>query len=316
MVYAVGSIVILTAIHTMGVSLGKWTQNLLTVAKTVGLLPIVVVGLLLIVPSSPTSPMDAPPESPSFSFALIFVMFTLGGWNEISFVAAEVQNPSKNLLRALVLGTVGVTVIYLLVTMAMVRALGLIGVAESEAVAADVMKLMFGVSGERAISLLICVSCLGAVNGMIFTGARIFYAMGTEHRSYGWLGVWNRRRGTPAHSLTLQAMATLALVVGFGWHESGFSQLVIFTSPFYWLFLFLVSLCVFAMRRTDAGTGVAYRVPLYPMVPMLFCLSSFLMFLASFRYSIQNLSAVAWWAYGMLAVGIVLCFYVRTEEEG
>ncbi len=162
--------------------------------------------------------------------AMIFVLFAYGGWAEMAFVAAEVRNPQKNILRALLLGTVAVTLIYVLVNLAFLHALGLAGMRE-KGVAANVLQIAMGPWGQRLISLLICISALGAINGTIFTGARIYYALGTEHRLFAWLGQWSPRWQTPARSLALQAAVTLALVVGFGLSGSGFESLVIFTTP-------------------------------------------------------------------------------------
>src|SRR5258707_4014379 len=136
-------------------------------------------------------------------------------------------------LRALLLGTTGVAVIYLLVNLSFIHALGYRGFAASEAVAVDVMKLRLGDWAGRLISLLICASALGPINGLTLTGPRINYAVGREHRIFSWLGRWSAARDTPVWSLVLQALVTLTLVVGFGWARgrNGFVPLVTFTTP-------------------------------------------------------------------------------------
>ena len=114
--YAAGSIVALTAVNILGVREGKWTQNVLTIAKVLGLAAIVVVGFAHAVP--PVAAAAAPPaklfhfELSNFGLAMIFVLFTYGGWNEMAYVAAEVKEPRKNILRALLIGTLAVTAIY------------------------------------------------------------------------------------------------------------------------------------------------------------------------------------------------------------
>ncbi len=115
--------------------------------------------------------------------------------------------------------------------------------------AADVLELGLGPWAGLAISLLICISALGAINGQIFTGARIYYAMGSEHRLYAWLGRWNARRGTPICSLVIQGAITLVLAVWFGLSEEGFERMVTFTTPGFWFFLMLVGVSVFVLRR-------------------------------------------------------------------
>ena len=314
MAYAAAAVIVLSGINIVGVWEGKWTQNLLTTVKVLGLLAIVVAGLWF----GSRNPLPRPALAAGgtafsladFGFAMILVLFTYGGWNEMAFVGAEVRDPKKNILRALVLGTVSVTVVYLLVTFAFVYALGFDGTRGSGAVAADVLKLGRGDWGARIISLLICISALGAINGMIFTGARIYYAMGTEHRLYALLGRWSRGLGTPVWSLGIQAAITLVLVVGFGLLTGGaFQSMIEFTTPIVWIFFLLVGLSVFALRVREPDTPRPYRVPGYPVTPLLFCLTSLYMLYSSLAYTLQQGSHEPVWAVVLMLIGVAFCFY-------
>jgi amino acid transporter len=308
--YAGLAIVVLTAVHVIGVREGKWTQNLLTVAKILGLLAIFVVALCVAPQAAPPAPAAAQtPAETNFALAMILVLFAYGGWNEIAYVGAEVRNPERNILRALVLGTVAVTLIYVLVNLAFIKTLGFAGTGHSQAVAADVLRRATGDWGSRLISVLVCISALGAINGMIFTGARIYYAMGTEHRLYAWLGRWNAARGTPVWSLLIQAAITLALVVGFGMSRNGFQSMVIFTTPVFWFFSLLVGIGLMVLRHRDPDRPRPYRVPGYPVTPVLFCLSSLFMVWKSVDWAIKNRSPEAFWSIAILAVGLALACY-------
>lgn len=318
LVYALASILILSCINILGVREGKWTQNILTTTKVVGLLAVFAIGLLVVAPSGqPASAAPAVAQSfswTSFKLAMIFVLFAYGGWNEMAYVAAEVRNPQRNILVALILGTVAVGIVYLLVTLAFLHALGYQGVVNSTAVAAEVLKPALGDWGARFISILICVSALGAVNGQIFTGARIYYAMGKDHRLYAKLGQWSARFGTPVWSLVIQALITAGLVVGFGLTKNGFESMVKFTTPVFWLFLVLVGVGLFVLRSREPNVTRPYRVPGYPITPILFCLSSLFMVYSSLTYAIEEKSWEAIWAVGVLLVGVFFCFYdPRTE---
>ena len=170
LIYAVGAVVVLSGINLLGVRAGKWTQNLLTAVKFLGLLAIVAVGMSC--SAAATAPAAPPPAKQlDLGFAMIFVFLAFGGWNEMAYVSAEVRHPQKNILRALVLGTLAVAVVYIAVNLAFVHALGLAGLQQSKAVAADVLRLCIGRRAEQCISLLICITALGGINGMIFTGA-------------------------------------------------------------------------------------------------------------------------------------------------
>ena len=308
--YALGSLALLTVINVLGVRTGKTVQNLLTAAKVAGLLAVFAVGLF----AAPPAADSVSPPSAGIYLAVILVMWAYGGWNDMSYVAAEVRDPRRNILRALVLGTAAVVAIYLLGNVAFTRALGFGGFARSNAVAADVMRLRFGAGGARFISALVCVSCLGALNGMILTGARIYYAVGNDHPLYAWLGKWDERRQTPARSLWLQAAATLALVLGLGLSRDAFERLVVFTAPLFWGFLLLVGAAVFVLRWRDPGAERPYRVAGYPLTPLVFCLSSLFMCYASVRYAWSNRAAEALWTLAILAAGVVASFFSGRSE--
>jgi len=308
--YAVGSIIALTTVNILGVRESKWTQNVLTAAKVLGLAAIVAVGLTHPAPPAASPPPTASSGFPvsSFGLAMVFVLFAYGGWNEMAFVSAEVKNPRKNILRALLIGTLTVTVIYVLANLAFVCALGLEG-SRRATVATDVLTLGIGPWAGQAISVLICVSALGAINGQIFTGSRIYYAMGSDHRLYAWLGRWNARRGTPVCSLLIQGAITSALAVWFGLTKDGFASMVIFTTPGFWVFLALVGASVFVLRRRDPEIERPYRVPGYPLTPILFCLSCSFMVYSSVAYAVQNRSWEAIWSIAILLVGVAMSFY-------
>ena len=316
--YAAGAFVVLTIINMLGIKQGKWTQNILTTAKFAGLVAVVVVGF-----SYSTAPADAPavatyqiaehdtgvavPDWSLIGLAMIFVLFTYGGWNEMGYVGAEVRNPEKNIFRALVFGTVAVTAIYVLVNLAFLHAVGLEGMRKST-VATDVLALALGKQAGIAISVLICVSALGVVNGQIFTGSRIYYAMGKDHALYAPLSRWNARVDAPLVSLAVQAIITLALVVGFGLTGNGFNKLVIFTAPPFWFFLFLVAMSVLVFRAQQPNLRRPYRVFAYPLTPLLLAAGCLYMIYSSVSYAVANRSSEAFWAIGIVAVGVALSF--------
>jgi amino acid transporter len=313
LVYACAAVVVLSAINVAGVREGKWTQNILTVAKVLGLGVITLVGLCYSAPAV-AAPVAAPQGDGNFSLAMIFVLFAYGGWNEMAFVGAEVRNPNKNILRALLLGTVAVAVFYILASVAFVHALGFSGVVASQAVGADVLRLAFGDWADRLISVLIAVSALAAINGQIFTGSRIYYAMGREHRFYRFLGRWHPQWGTPVASLVVQAVIAVAIMIGFGTTKNGFQAMVIFTTPIFWLFLSLVGLAVFTLRRHESDASRPYCMPAFPLPPILFYVSCLFMVFSSLRYAIDNKSHEALWAVGFLLAGVILCWFDQAPK--
>jgi amino acid transporter len=302
-VLAATAILVLAALNAVGLRVGKRTQNVLTAAKLLGLLAIIVVGLTVRAPGRPA----LAPEllTGSLSLALIQIMFAYGGWADISFVAAEVRSPERNIFRALMLGTATVAAVYVLANLAFLHALGIGGVVRSQAVAVDVVALRLGSAGSRAISLLVVISCLGAINGMLLTGSRVFYALGTHHPTFAWLGAWNEATGVPLRSLVLQTLVTLGLVIACGGNQ-GFQRLVVVTAPFYWGFIALVGVALIVLRRRGRTREATYHVPLSPLTPLVFAATSGAMVYAGIRYAISTWAAEAWWAVIVLASGAMV----------
>src|SRR5262249_41002516 len=139
-----------------------------------------------------------------FGMAMIFVLYAYGGWNDAAFVASEVRN-RRNIARALILGTAIITVVYVATNVALLRALRFGKVRSSWAVAADVGELVNKEPGSRAISILVMISVLGTINGLTFTGSRVYSSLGSENSIFALLGCWSPRFGSPVWALLIQA---------------------------------------------------------------------------------------------------------------
>ncbi|RJP26515.1 MAG: amino acid permease [Candidatus Omnitrophota bacterium] len=278
--YASLAAIVFTGINMIGVKEGKWTQNLLTSAKALGLLAIVGVAIL--------SPRAVPLENASFDFplsvSLILVLFTYGGWNEMAYVAAEVKNPQKNIVRALVLGTVSVTALYLLANGAFLYTLGYSGMVNSEAVATDTVATVFPHWGSRIISVLICISALGAVNGLVFTGARITYAVGSEHRALSLLGKWNEKTGTPLRALFVQGLIAVTLIILLG----SFMRTILYYAASVYLFYLATTISVMVLRWKEPHIPRPYKVTGYPFTTLLFAGTCIFLIYKALLYDVQG----------------------------
>jgi APA family basic amino acid/polyamine antiporter len=289
-VWASSAIIVLSFINILGVNPGKRTQNLLTLAKVVGLGGIIVAGFFWSKTRvAPGEPFGS--SASSLATAMIFVLFTYDGWNEAANVTTEVRDGRRNLPLALILGTLAVTVIYLAVNAAFLIGLGWETARTSKAVPADVLELALGERGSQVMSLLVVVSALGSLNGTIFTGSRIYRELGTDHGLFAALGNWNRQLGTPVASLVIQAGISLAMVVGVAswWDPAlGFEALVAWTAPVFWLFFLLSGISLFVLRWRDRAIERPFRVPLFPWLPLSFCGSCAYMLYSSVAYVGMN----------------------------
>lgn len=263
-IYASLAIIIFTFLNAVGVKEGKRAQNLLTTAKALGLLAIL--GIALAAPP-PEQCSEVPSQSFPLSVALILVLFSFGGWNEMAYVAAEVKNPNRNIVRALVLGTAVVTGLYLLVNGAFLYALGYAGMTDSQAVATDTVSTVFPATGARFIGVLICVSALSALNGLIFTGARITYAIGADHRPFRYLGHWNPDTGTPLRALIVQGIIAVLLVLLLG----SFTATLLYTAAAVYTFYLATSIAVMVLRVKEPHIPRPYKVTAFPLPTLVFC---------------------------------------------
>jgi len=278
------AIILLTAAHARGLREGTRTQNVLTGLKLAGLALIIISGFA-------GAPPTEPPGSPEWSngvawgLALVFVMYTYGGWNEAAYLAGEMVNLRRDFIRAVIGGVGLIIVIYLAVNVAYIARLGLAGMQSSSVLAADLMRSAWGAPGGVFISVLIACSALGATSAAIFTGARTNFALGRDHRTFRFMGRWHEPTHTPMRGLLVQAGIALGLIGLGSLTREGFTTMVEYTAPGFWLFLFLSGVSLFMLRRRAPDAPNPFRVPGYPFVPALFCLASGYMFYSSVVYA-------------------------------
>lgn len=269
-IYAALAIVGLTMLNILGLKHSKRLQNWLTITTVLGLLAVAIVGSTLSPIPVATAAAD-PTATRSWGSAMVFVLLSYGGWNEAAHISAEIENRQRNIVRSLLWGLGIITALYLLINLAYLKGLGLAGMAQSSAVAADLMRQAFGEPGAILISLLVVICTLDSINATIFTGARSNFALGQDVAAFSRLGVWQDRHNTPTAAYLCQGAISLALV-GLGTvTRDGFKTMVDYTAPIFWFFFLLSSISLLVLRVRDPDRPRPFRVPLYPILPLLFC---------------------------------------------
>ena len=287
-ILAVVAVVALTGLNLAGLRHGKRTQVLLTTVELVGLAAVIVAGLFLLDGPAYTEPLADKGAGGSLAgvgLAMVFVLLTYGGWNEAAYISAEVRDGPRAMARTLFLGIGIITALYLLANLAYVHALGLKGISSSSVVAADVMHAALGPWGATLLSLAVAVSALTSANATIITGARSTYALGRDFGAFHFLGRWNDRDSTPVNALFLQGAVALGLVAFGAVARSGFEAMVAYTAPVFWFFLALASLSLIVLRKREPERARPFRVPLYPITPLIFFGAAVFMLYASIRYA-------------------------------
>jgi APA family basic amino acid/polyamine antiporter len=311
-VYAAICVIGLTLLNLAGTLQSKTLQKVMEILLIGGLIAIALVGLFVDAPAAAAAAPAASSGRTDFGLAMIFVLLTYGGWNEAAYLAGEVRDARRNMMRILVVGLLSVTALYMLVNIGYLAALGLAGVRDSKAVAVDVMRLALGDKGAAVIAVIVCVSALTTINAAVFTGARTSYALGRDFPMMRGLGTWRSRGSTPANALILQGVVTLVLIALSTATPDGFSAMVAYTSPVFWTFFLLTGITLFLFRM-KGGERPAFRVPLYPFVPLAFCGMCAYMLYSSINYirfavdfRMPVLAGLA-----VMALGIPLYFMAR-----
>jgi amino acid transporter len=245
--------------------------------------------------------------------ALIFVLLTYGGWNEAAYLTAEMRDTRRNIVRALVIGIVIITVLYVLLNLAYVRVLGLSGMQSSKAVASDLMKATWGEGGAWLLGIVVVSAALSTLNATVFTGARTNYALGRDFVIFRALGRWNEKASAPVNALLVQGAISLALVGLASMTPDGFQTMVAYTAPAFWLFFLLTGVSLFPLRRHPPANAGPFRVPLYPVTPLLFAAACAYMAYSSFNYamSLDPGSIGAMVGIAMLASGVPVLMWAR-----
>jgi amino acid transporter len=280
-IHALIATVVLTALNMAGTLQSRLLQAVLTLLTIAALAAVIVTGL-----GHPAGAAAgaAPPAGGSLGLAMVFVLLTYGGWNEAAYLAGEIKDPRRNMVRTLLIGTGAVLVLYMLANLAYLGAFGLAGLARTNPVGADLMRLVAGDSAAVVLSLIVCVCALSTLNATIFTGARAYYALGRDLAALRVLGTWDEHGHKPTNALLLQGAIALVLI-GFGAvTRDGFEAMVAYTAPVFWFFLMLVALSVIVFRLRDPG-GLQFRVPLYPLPPILLAAAAAWMLYSAVAYA-------------------------------
>jgi len=312
---AIGSIILLTWVNTRGLRLGKIVQNVFTVAKTGALAALVVLGLWFATPvalatnftdfwrNAAWSAMHPyPPDNPTWMIgtltligvAMVGSLFAMDAWNNVTFTAAEVKNPSRNLPLSLALGTGIVVLLYTLANIAYLRVLPITGdpqgatplargveFASDQRVATAALQVIFGPAGAIVMASAILISTFGCNNGLILSGARIYYAMAKDRLFFRQVGKVNRHHA-PGVALMVQCIWASMLCL-----SGTYGQLLdflIFAVVLFYIFT-LTGLFVLRAKRPDMPRP--YRAFGYPVLPALYLVMGVFLEIQLLRYKPQ-----------------------------
>jgi len=298
---AIAGILLLSTVNYLGVKAGSRVQVLFTAAKVLAVVAVVAVlfgfggGAHRELPAA-TAAAKLPLAS--LGLAVAAGLFSFGGWHMVTYAAGETEEAIKTIPRALVAGTLIVTVCYVLLNVAYQYVLPVEQVAGSTHVAADAMQRVLGQRGGGLIAVLVVVSAFGSLNGIILAGPRVYYAMAEDGLLFRRLAAVHPRRQTPHVAIAAQAVWATALVAASTYHQ-------LFTRVVYteWLFFALLGVAVIILRRRPEYRP-AFRIPGYPVVPLLFAVASMAVAVNQCVASPRDSA----WGLGLLLLGLPVYF--------
>ena len=316
---AIATVILLTAINVLGVRTGALVQNIFTFSKTAALFGLVLIGAALgrnaqairenfghfwqnasFSTLHPVQVGIGGPVALVGVFTIVAVaqvgsLFSADAWNNVTFTAAEVQNPRRNLPLSLAVGTSIVILLYIAANFVYLMVLPLHGdpqgttilargiqFASDDRVGTAVMQQAFGTSGAALMAIAILLSTFGCNNGLILAGARIYYAMAKDGLFFRSIGKLHPKYKTPAVSLVVQALWACLLCL-----SGTYGQLLDLTMFAVIIFYILTIGGLFVLRRTRPDTPRPYRALGYPVLPAIYIVTAIFIDVVLLRYKPQ-----------------------------
>jgi basic amino acid/polyamine antiporter, APA family len=280
---SIAIIIFLTYVNTQGVEGGKKIQTIFTITKITALLALIIFGFAMGANAQIWNANwvnafqlhSLTENSSSFSFvalsglvaaAMVGSVFSADAWNNITFIAGEVENPKKNIGLSLVLGTGIVIILYILTNIMYTSVLSLpeIAHAPSDRVAVAVCNKIFGETGTKLMAALIMISTFGCINGMILSGARVYYTMAIDKMFFAQVASLNKNN-VPAKALWMQCLWTCLLCM-----SGKYGDLLDYVTMAALLFYIVTIAGIFKLRITQPNADRPYKAFGYPIVPALY----------------------------------------------
>lgn len=306
----IAALFILTLINVLGLRLGEWVINLVTSTKLLGIAGIILVGLAWALPE-PNTLIFSPSPTPgnlisSFFLGFIGVFFSYGGWHHASYLAAEVQNPTRNVPRAMILGTLVVTVTYVLVNLAYLYMLPIDVLAASDAVASDGLSRYFSFGG-KLIALLIMISIFGTIAIYTMTAPRIYFAMARDKVFFPFLARVHPRFKTPVNAILLQSFWAVILLLFWDTFEDMITYVVFMDL----VFMALAAGSIFIFRIKRKASFRPYKTAAYPLIPIIYILINVVFIINTLiEKPVQALAGI-----GVVAFGLVVFAYFKMTHS-
>jgi basic amino acid/polyamine antiporter, APA family len=308
--YGAGLVMLLTLLNVRGTKVGINAQVMFLTTVLIGMFVCLVAGVCIkaggALPAVSTIASTVPTAAQHWPLALVFVLFTYGGYSDAATLAQEMRD-RRSIQKALLYGMVGVAVLYVAINWAYLQGLGLQGLAQSKVPAADLARAAFGDVGAIAMVVLVAITSISILNALMIVGARTTYAAAADLPKLNQhIGAWDETRNAPVAAMYAMSAIALLLIAFGAMKRDGFTALIDYLNPVYWLFMTLSAIAVIVLRRREHEASTekkdTFSVPLFPFTPVLFAITSAYLCYASLAYA----GLGAWLGLATLLLGLAL----------
>ncbi len=293
-------VVLITLIHTISVKHSSFLQNSTTIFKLATILVIIVAGFIIYTPENAYEWSGLWQNEillPGFAVSFVYVTFSYSGWNAASYLAEEIKSPIKNIPKALVVGTLLVSVLYILLNLTFLKHGTLQNLQGQLEVGQITANAIFGPSGGKAISIAIGLILVSSISAMVWIGPKVTQVMGEDHRLWHWFSKLSTNE-IPKRAILLQLLITLAILI-----SGTFQQILIYSGFILQLFGALTIYSVFLNRKKNSANTLQFKTPFYPIPQLIFLfLSAWVLLYLLYHQPIQSL-------LGLLNIGIGIIIY-------
>jgi amino acid transporter len=314
-IYAALAVIVFSGLNLAGTLQSANAQRIFTIVTLGAMLVVIFTGLFYAGNTQTAAAVAAPSASGAsggaLGLAMVLVLLTYGGWNEAAYLSGEMRDVRRNMMRVMVFGTLILVALYGAMAFAYLHGLGLERLRAAEAPAAELMRLAAGHIGAVVLALTVCCAAVSTLNATIFTGARVYFALGRDIPALRKLGIWSTKGDNPVNAIVLQGVIAFGLVLFGATTRDGFQAMVDYTAPVFWFFMALVGLSLFVLRWREPERELPFRVPLYPLTPALFVLTCLYLLYSSLVYT--GLGALV--GVAVLLAGLPLLFLADARRR-
>lgn len=304
---AAAVVAIITVIHAISISVGGNFQNIFSSLKVIIILVLIGAGIAVAAPEgnfsfAATSDAWGEMQKEGYAVSFFFVILAYSGWNAAAYIASELENPKKNLPRALFWGTAIVTLLYVALNFVMMYVTPREAMVNEDGPVKEIAGVsasyIFGAEGGYIMSVVIAILLISTISSMIIAGPRVTHSMGEDYRILGWLGKKNKA-GTPARAIFIQGIISLFFIF-----TATFDQMIAYVSFTLSLFTFFTVLGVIVMRFREPELERPFKTWGYPVVPAIFLLiNGWLLY-----YGFMSKQEEALAGLGTALIGLVIYF--------